>query len=177
MMIKYQNDLDDLVEIKINLGKISVKNWIFNNIFPVIYTIVVLILIAYVAINEGLFTVEVGALAFLFVLTSVFLWVNTLMLKRNSLRRGLRSVVKRNPDYIQKKAILRKDKEFVVQNLENNKKSYKFRIDSIEKVIEKNDYIFFLKKGDKEVVTIPAEAFTSEKEKDDFLKGLNFIKK
>ncbi|MGL5646644.1 MAG: YcxB family protein [Clostridium sp.] len=177
MMIKYQNDLEDLVEIKISLGKISLKNWIFNNIFPVIYTIIVFILIVYVAITSGLFTVEVGALIFLFILTSGFLWVNTLMLKRNSLRRGLRGVVKRNPDYIQKKAILRKGKEFTVQNLENNKKTYKFKIDSIEKVVEKNDYLFFLKKGDKELVTIPVEAFASEKEKEEFLQGLNFIKR
>lgn len=177
MTVKYKNDIDDLVEINVTLGKISLKRWIFNNIFPIVYTIVVLLLVLYLAIQEGGFKPQIGALLFLFVVTSAFLWINTLIFKRNNFRRAMGRIIRKNKDYIQEKAVSRKEKEFSVQNLEDKKKSYKFRVNEVEKVIEKNDFIFLLKKGEKPLVTIPSDSFVNDNEKEQFFKGLHIIRK
>lgn len=176
MTIKYKNEVEDLVEINIGLGKISIKSWIFNNIFPVIYTIAALLLVIYLAVEQGGFTAQVGAVIFLFIATSAFLWVNTLLTKRKNFRRAMMRLAKKNPDYVQQKLVVRTEKEMIVKNLENKKKTFKFRLNQIKKVVEKNNYVFILDEKDKPLVTIPLRAFSNEEEFYEFFGGTNVIR-
>ncbi|MGL4848148.1 MAG: hypothetical protein ACRC28_04340 [Clostridium sp.] len=171
MVIKYKNDIEDLVDLNIFIGSISFKRWILNNILPIVYTIVTLGLGVWLINRYGGLEETNRLLIFVLIVCNIFIWIRVTVFKRKTFRKSLSKMVEKNPAYIQRKEVRRREKDFFVQNLEDKKKTSTFKIENISRVIKKGEHIFMLKKDNSPMLMIPVNAFKNENDLEIFFKG------
>ncbi|MGL5416205.1 MAG: hypothetical protein ACRDAU_11145 [Clostridium sp.] len=172
MVIKYKNDIEDLIDLNIFIGSISFKRWILNNILPIVYTIITLGLGVWLINRYGGLEEINRILIGVLVICNIFIWIRVIVFKRKTFKKSLSKMIEKNPAYIQKKSITRREKDFFVQNLEDKKKTSIFKMENIFRVIRKENHIFMLKKDNSPMLMIPVGSFKSEKDMDIFFKGL-----
>lgn len=173
LVVKYKNSVEDLIDLNIFVGSVSVKRWILNHILPIVYTIITLCVGGFLIMKFGGLQTTNNLLLFVLIVCNIFIWFRVTVLKRKTFKKSLTKMVEKNPAYIQKKAVTRREKDFFVQNLEDKKKTITFKVENISRVIRKEKYIYMLKKDYSPMLMIPVEAFHSEKDMEVFFRGLN----
>ncbi|MGL5414606.1 MAG: hypothetical protein ACRDAU_02985 [Clostridium sp.] len=176
LVVKYKNSIEDLIDLNIFVGSVSIKRWILNNILPIIYTILTLCVGGVLIMKFGGLQATNDLLLFILIVCNIFLWVRVTVFKRKTFKKSLTKMVEKNPAYVQKKSVTRREKEFFVQNLEDKKKTITFKVENISRVIRKENYIYMLKTDYSPMLMIPVDAFHSEKDMDIFFRGLKVEK-
>ena len=157
-MIKYKNDIEELIDLNLLTVKLSKKKWLRNNMIPIIYAIVSILVCAFVILfYGGIAQPQNKILIFVLVICNALFWVRVLLASRTVYRKSVLKMLRRNPSYGQSRSVTRKQKEFYVQNLEDSSKSYSIKVRDVARVVRKDDYIVMYDKKYTPLLMFPEE--------------------
>ncbi|ENY99912.1 hypothetical protein HMPREF1092_03049 [Clostridium thermobutyricum] len=172
MVIKYKNDVEELIDLNLLTVKLSKKKWLRNNLIPVIYSIISIIVCISVIIFYGGFAPRNKILIYVIVLCNALFWVRVLLASRTVYRKSVLRMLRKNPAYGQNKEVTRKPKEFYVQNLDDKSKSYSIKIKDVSRVIRKDDYLIMYDKDYTPLLMFPNKLLKGNLGEEEFFKGL-----